>query len=150
MINRKNEIKITANILGYLGVIPFIILPITIYYFYEKFKFLDLRLLHLVYSIIIINFLGGLHWGRIASEDNKHKVHDKFWLMISVIPSIASCFLLFVDMKISYIIIISLYFLFCFFDVYLVKRKIWSNWMKILRINLSFCAISSLTILLFI
>ena len=149
MINRKNEIKLTANILGYLGAVPFVILPITIY-FNEKFHFLDLRLLHFVYSIIIINFLGGLHWGRIASEDNKHGVYSKYWMMISIIPSITSCFLFFLDKKISYMILILLYFLFCFFDVYLVKRKIWSNWMKILRINLSVFAISSLIILLLI
>ena len=71
----------TAKLLGYAGLIPFVVIPILVI-----IGLLDAYLgyLHFVqYSAIILSFLGGIHW--LDALQNKRKNHQLF---ASMLPSI--------------------------------------------------------------
>jgi len=73
----------TAKLLGYAGLIPFVIIPILVI-----IGLLDAYLgyLHFVqYSAIILSFLGGIHW--LDALQNKRKNHQLF---VSMLPSIVA------------------------------------------------------------
>ncbi len=146
---KSNKTQIFAYFLGYLGAIPFVILSGLIL-FQIEIRFVDIKSLLLLYGIIIINFLGGIHWGRLALK-LRAKDHNSplFWLFISVVPSIFSIFIVLLNNKFSVILLIFLFSFFCVLDLYLVKKNIWLSWMKNLRLILSSVAILSLMILLF-
>ena len=137
-----------ASILGYSGTIPFLSLASILLLVDAQSSILAASALHL-YGAIILSFLGGLHWGRIACKQNS-KPSDKWFLIYSVIPSLVgwssyllsdiwqeAASMLIVGFIISYAI-----------DIRFLKLGDWQSWMKPLRTNLTLVACFSLTVLL--
>jgi hypothetical protein len=136
--------KKLANILGYLGLIPFYLL--TILFFISNFNNYIIDI-YLFYCILILSFLCGSQWSKIL---NSNISHNKNLLLTSsvLIPvfSFALDFFSNQDIKIvTYVIL--------FFIINLIDNKIFSeasnNWYLKLRRRLTFLVIVSLVINLF-
>ena len=144
----KRTLKQWAYILGYLGTIPFLSLAVTLLLVDTQSSILVASALHL-YGAIILSFLGGLHWGRIACKQD-NKTSDKWFLVYSVIPSLIgwSSFLLSYLWQGASSMLIAGFFISYVIDVHFSKLGEWQSWMKPLRTNLTLIACFSLTVLL--
>ena len=149
----QKTLKQWANILGYSGTIPFISLAVI--FLLAEFSSttpaasgLAASALHL-YGTIILSFLGGLHWGRIAcNPDNKPS--DKWFLIYSVIPSLMgwSSYLLSDIWQGATLMLIAGFIISYVIDIQFIKLGAWQSWMKPLRTSLTLVACFSLTVLL--
>ncbi|MDT0594473.1 DUF3429 domain-containing protein [Glaciecola petra] len=72
-----------AKLLGYLGLLPFITIPLLIMtdqlFYFEGFEFF------VQYSAIILSFFGGIHW--LDALQNRRKNHQ---LYMAMLPSIVA------------------------------------------------------------
>ena len=153
----QKTLKQWANILGYSGTIPFISLAVILLLDASSTtpaasgpaaSGLAASALHL-YGAIILSFLGGLHWGRIACNPDI-KPSDKWFLIYSVIPSLMgwSSYLLSDIWQGAALMLIAGFIISYLIDIRFIKLGAWQSWMKPLRTNLTFIACFSLTVLL--
>ena len=148
--NKQEEkyLTITANVLGYLGSLPFIALAVTISVANADAVVIAKSALYL-YGAIILSFLGGLHWGRIASKETVIS-SDKWILLYSVVPSLIGWFsflLKFFWSHTAWMLIIG--FLASYFmDRLFIKDGTFKSFMGSLRLNLTIIACISLSFLL--
>ena len=128
---RLSETPFPALVCGLGGTIPFVFLSIGVYVFPYEWKLIALYNL-LNYSVIVLSFLGAVHWGVAIYGKNKNsKVY--VW---SVIPALASWFIL-MGFTTDYIIII-LFLILCFAVTYYVdllstRKSIFPAWYLRLR-----------------
>ena len=86
MIFRMKENFFIAQILGWLGIIPFIIC-ILFTFFYSNIDF-KARDIGIAYSSIVLSFLGAVHWGLLFENTKEEpKVIISRWLW-GVTPSL--------------------------------------------------------------
>jgi len=153
----QKTLKQWANILGYSGTIPFISLAVILLLDASSTTPAALGLaasglaasaLHL-YGAIILSFLGGLHWGRIACNPDI-KPYDKWFLIYSVIPSLIGwlSYLLSDIWRGAALMLIAGFIISYVIDIRFIRLGAWQSWMKPLRTNLTFIACFSLTVLL--
>ena len=153
----QKTLKQWANILGYSGTIPFISLAVILLLDASSTtpaasgpaaSGLAASALHL-YGAIILSFLGGLHWGRIACNPDV-KPSDKWFLIYSVIPSLMgwSSYLLSDIWQGAELMLIAGFIISYVIDIRFIKLGAWQSWMKPLRTNLTVIACFSLTFLL--
>lgn len=153
----QKTLKQWANILGYSGTIPFISLAVILLLDASSTtpaasgpaaSGLAASALHL-YGAIILSFLGGLHWGRIACNPDI-KPSDKWFLIYSVIPSLMgwSSYLLSDIWQGAALMLIAGFIISYLIDIRFIKLGAWQSWMKPLRTNLTLIACFSLTVLL--
>ena len=148
--NKQEEkyLTMTANVLGYLGGLPFIALAVTISVANADAVVIAKSALYL-YGAIILSFLGGLHWGRIASKETVIS-SDKWILLYSVVPSLIGWFSFLLKSLWSHsawILIIG--FLASYFmDRFFIKNGTFKFFMGSLRLNLTIIACISLSFLL--
>tara|TARA_Y100000591_G_scaffold253520_1_gene225107 strand:- start:201 stop:665 length:465 start_codon:yes stop_codon:yes gene_type:complete len=121
-----------AKILGFSGLIPFIIAFITLNFNVSKIQVLEIII---VYGYTIIAFLGGIYWGIGLNI----KVGAKKYFFISTLPSIfvliSLLFPLSLISKIIYLICILNFFLYLEFS-FLQTFKL-PKWFFFLRIKLN-------------
>ena len=135
----KNHHEIFAKILGFGGLIPFIIGFIILNFNINKSQVLEIII---IYAYTITTFIGGIYWGVGLNI----KVTAKRYFFISTLPTI----LIFISLlfplsqifKLIYLIIILNFFL--YLEFYFLKIMKLSRWFLHLRIKLNI----SLTILL--
>ena len=153
----QKTLKQWANILGYSGTIPFISLAVILLLDASSTtpaasglaaSGLAASALHL-YGAIILSFLGGLHWGRIACNPDI-KPSDKWFLIYSVIPSLMgwSSYLLSDIWQGAELMLIAGFIISYVIDIRFIRLGAWQSWMKPLRTNLTLIACFSLTVLL--
>ena len=153
----QKTLKQWANILGYSGTIPFISLAVILLLDASSTtpaasgpaaSGLAASALHL-YGAIILSFLGGLHWGRIACNPDI-KPSDKWFLIYSVIPSLMgwSSYLLSDIWQGAALMLIAGFIISYVIDIRFIRLGAWQSWMKPLRTNLNLIACFSLTVLL--
>ena len=148
----QKTLKQWANILGYSGTIPFISLAVILLLDASSTtpaaSGLAASALHL-YGAIILSFLGGLHWGRIACNPDI-KPSDKWFLIYSVIPSLIgwSSYLLADIWQDTALMLIAGFIISYVIDIRFIRLGAWQSWMKPLRTNLTLIACFSLTVLL--
>ena len=148
--NNQEEkyLTMTANVLGYLGSLPFIALAATISIANVDAVVIAKSALYL-YGAIILSFLGGLHWGRIASKKTIVS-SDKWVLLYSVVPSLIGWFsflLKFFWSNTAWILIIGFVGSY-FMDRFFIKDGTFKSFMGSLRLNLTIIACISLSFLL--
>ena len=148
--NNQEEIYLTiaANVLGYLGSLPFIALAVTISIANVEAVVIAKSALY-IYGAVILSFLGGLHWGRIASKKTIVS-SDKWVLLYSVVPSLIGWFsflLKFFWSNTAWILIIGFVGSY-FMDRFFIKNGIFKSFMGSLRLNLTIIACISLSFLL--
>ena len=149
----QKTLKQWASILGYSGTIPFISLAVILLLANASFttpaaSALAASALH-IYGAIILSFLGGLHWGRIACNPDI-KPSDKWFLIYSVLPSLIgwSSYLLADIWQDTALMLIAGFIISYVVDIRFIKLGAWQSWMKPLRTNLTLIACFSLTVLL--
>ena len=153
----QKTLKQWANILGYSGTIPLISLAVILLLDASSTtpaasgpaaSGLAASALHL-YGAIILSFLGGLHWGRIACNPDI-KPSDKWFLIYSVIPSLMgwSSYLLSDIWQGAALMLIAGFIISYVIDIRFIRLGEWQSWMKPLRTNLTLIACFSLTVLL--
>ena len=149
----QKTLKQWASILGYSGTIPFISLAVILLLANASFttpaaSALAASALH-IYGAIILSFLGGLHWGRIACNPDI-KPSDKWFLIYSVIPSLIgwSSYLLADIWQDAALMLIAGFIISYVIDIRFIKLGAWQSWMKPLRTNLTLIVCFSLTVLL--
>jgi hypothetical protein len=153
----QKTLKQWASILGYSGTIPFISLAVILLLDASSTtpaasglaaSGLAASALHL-YGAIILSFLGGLHWGRIACNPDI-KPSDKWFLIYSVIPSLMgwSSYLLSDIWQGVALMLIAGFIISYVIDIRFIRLGAWQSWMKPLRTNLTLIACFSLTVLL--
>ena len=108
-----SQIPFPALVCGLVGLIPFVFLSIGIYVFPYAWKLIALYNL-LNYSVIILSFLGAVHWGAAIYSNNK-EFKTYVW---SVTPAISSWIIL-MGFTANYIIIV-LFLILCFATTYYV------------------------------
>ena len=134
----KKHIIIVANILGYMGALPFLGLSLITLLASEEIVNVAKPALHL-YAAIILSFLGGLHWGRIASR-NQYSSSDKWILIYSILPSLIAwaSYLLAAIWKESVWMLIMTFILTYCVDRRFISDGKWSLFMRSIRLNLTF------------
>ena len=145
-----------VGILGYGGLIPFVGLAGGAFILPEAMAGIAVQGL-LFYAAIILSFLGGLHWGRIAasttiSATNAKEAHAAFWLIWSVLPSLWAwgAIWLVAGQPLQALLLAVGIFICWQVDRYALTAGLFANWMGKLRRDLSIIAILSLlTIVIF-
>lgn len=125
------KIPTAPLVLGLGGTLPFILLPLIIWTGSNEIKLMALYNL-INYSIIILSFIGAIHWGAsMIREDISFK-----WYLISISPAILS-FLLIMGFISNYFIIfilLMIIFLMMFFiDIKAVRNEVLPEWYLSLR-----------------
>ena len=128
----KNSNKFFAKLLGFGGLIPFIIGFIILNFNSNKSIVLEIII---IYGYTITAFLGGIYWGIGLNI----KVEAKRYFFISILPTIfvfiSLLFPLSQIFKLIYLIIIINFFL--FLEFYFLKIMKLSRWFLDLRIKLN-------------
>ena len=131
----KNQ-KTYCSILGYLGVIPFLLASLFIWTNIWNTNYANISEFVVLYATIIFVFIGGIYWGiAIKKKQNSFSLFT-----FSILPTILIIFLnLFTNMTITIkiIIIIFLYNLFLMFELPILKSLKIVKWFYILRIRLN-------------
>ena len=135
-----------ARLLGYAGALPFVALGFA-NGLDISFGSADTSFLLYAYGIVILSFLGGIHWGRIATDKDAGAPSAR-WLGFAVCPSLIGWFSLFFDLPFAIIMLIGGFIAFAIIDLRLVAAGIFASWMYELRLVLSLIACASLGSLL--
>ena len=128
----KNSNENFAKLLGFGGLIPFIIGFIILNFNINKSHILEIII---IYGYTIVTFLGGIYWGIGLNT----RLAAKRYFFISTLPTI----LIFISLlfplsqifKLIYLIIILNFFL--YLEFYFLKILIISRWFLDLRIKLN-------------
>ena len=130
-----SEVPIPPLILGFCGLTPFIFLCFGVYFFSYEWKLISLYNL-LNYSVIILSFIGAIHWG-VAIHNKNTDFRSYLW---SVLPAIIGWVVL-IGFTTNYLLIIiclMLAFALTFYvDLLYTKKNIFPLWYLKLRKILS-------------
>ena len=108
---------ITAKILGYLGLIPFIFFSLHELFSLNLLTSMQANMGFVQYSAIILSFFGGIHWYQALCEPkNSHQIY------IAMLPSIVAWSSLFLfDIKITLFVLSVSYLLILMYDKYYLE-----------------------------
>ena len=133
---------VLARILGYAGAIPFLGCGFAGMSGADIAGFDPARLL-ISYAAVILSFLGGLHWGRVASAAVPERSAG-LWLIWSVLPSLIGWAALLLPVYLSAIMLTACFLAALMIDLKLIADQKWAGWMRSLRLHLTFVAVASL------
>ena len=111
---------------GIGGAVPFIFLSLGIWTFTYEFKLIALYNL-INYSVIILSFIGAVHWGAAMVRNDK----DYKPYLISIMPALSSWFLIIgfiVNYMVIFIILIILFLFMFFIDIQAVREGKLPQW----------------------
>ncbi len=132
------------KILGYLGLLPFV-LP-TFFLFYD-YHHLDMwRHFLITYAAIILSFVGALHWSFAMLLHDLPQNKQRWSFIWSVIPSILAWIALSIPQFYSFFLLAAFFILNLIKDKALSKIVELPNWYISLRHNLTFVAASCLLV----
>ena len=133
---------VMARILGYAGALPFLGCVVAGGLGVD-IAGLDFSRLLIGYAAIILSFLGGLHWGRVAVSGAPDSSAGR-WLIWSVIPSLIGWAALFLPAQLAALVLILCFLAALMIDLKLIADQIWQGWMRGLRLHLTLVAVFSL------
>lgn len=123
------------RLLGYCGLLPFII-P-TIFLFYDHHHFMVWRNLLVSYAAVILSFLGAVYWGVAMIVKEMAIKKRNVMLVWSVIPSVVAWVALLIP-QVYGLILLSIFFVISFFmDMQLTKSEAKPSWYIPLRFQLT-------------
>ena len=129
-----------ARCLGYGGAIPFVGLSLAILFSTDTPS--DARQWLFGYGVVILSFLGGLHWGRIAAQTEQPP--QPLWLVYSTLPSLIGWFAWMMPASVGIGMLAGGFILCAIVDLQLVRKGVFASWMSELRLMLSAIALLSL------
>lgn len=140
--SHPDRIIFIASGLGGAGALPFFAAA---YLSISDLSFIGIAAPSLLagYGAIILSFLGGLHWGRIASKPALSPV-DGVWLIHSIWPSLLGWSALYMPPQTGLPLLAGGFFICGMIDVRLIRAGGFARWMLPLRLILSSCAVISL------
>jgi hypothetical protein len=80
-----------AHILGFAGLIPFVLFMLACWIVHPEWIGVFMRG-QLAYSIAILSFLGGIHWGAALVSDHLSIEQTKKVLLLGIVPAFISLF----------------------------------------------------------
>ncbi len=136
MQTEQTDLKRTAQIIGYLGLLPFATGLVALFLINDDSLFILITHLIVYYSAVIIVFVSAVHWGYVISNNNVSE-HSRR-IIISIIPSLLACIFLMLPTQTS---------LACFFFCFILWQKYeetiqahiqFPDWYVLLRKHLSY------------
>ena len=140
---------VMAQLLGYAGALPFAGGALFVAFDLTIAGFDPFRLL-VGYGAVILSFLGGLHWGRVAAASAQQTDQPaSLWLVWSVVPSLLGWAALFMPPLAAVIVLSAGFILALLIDLGrlgagLAGAPRWPVWMRRLRTHLTFVAVASI------
>lgn len=130
-----NRASFAPRLLGYLGLLPFII-P-TAFLFCDHHHFMVWRNLLISYAAVILSFLGAVYWGVAMIVKEMPIKKRNVMLSWSVIPSIVAWIGLLIP-QVYGLTVMSIFFVISFFmDMQLMKFEAKPTWYLPLRFHLT-------------
>lgn len=141
---KQKSNTLLPKVLGYLGLIPFIVPTFFLFYDYHH---LDMwRHFLTTYAAVILSFLGALHWAYAMASYELSQPQKNGRFIWSVIPSIAAWIALSIPQLYS-LSLLALFFVICLInDRALAKMTVLPDWFMTLRHNLTIVAAGCLMI----
>ena len=139
----------TPKILGYLGLIPFIV-PASLMYLDDQHHFLFWGYVLMSYGALILTFVGALQWA-FAMTLSDLSIRQRKWMYgWSVVPSLVAWGAMLMSPMVAFFLIAIFMALALWMDAQLGRLVSLPNWNLPLRIRLTIVAILSLTGALFL
>lgn len=136
--NARSEIQLTA-LLGYGGALPFVFLAMATL-LDLVLPFAPARALLIGYGVVILTFLGALHWGDQIQQKTKQS-----WRYIwSVMPALLGWVAFMMPAAIASMMLIAGFLVCWLIDRQLVNKGVWPIWLGRLRLHLTVIACFSL------
>lgn len=139
-VSERVAIPEIALLLGYAGLIPFVVLSMGLWVFPESIQ----DMLHaplLSYAAIILSFMGAVHWGLAMSS---HDQLDQGQMALSIIPPLLAWFASLFPPMINYSFLILGFAGLCLIDVRFTRLGRLRAWYPRLRIPLTLVVTVSL------
>jgi len=133
-----NQIPKQVLLLGYFGLIPFVLFGFGVWLIPDAFLQTAANFL-ITYSACILTFMGAIHWG-VAMKDRAHSMQ----LALSIVPAIVAWLSLNIVSPWSYSILIVSFVVLCIADGMAVKKRLVPAWYPKLRIPLTGMVVLSL------
>ena len=152
VLKDAEEIKILMykknlpQILIYRGSLPFILLSVLNLLSYEKFLSIDLDYIFSIYSLSIVCFISGSHWGLFLSNRN---LRINLFFLSNIITLL--CFFGILFLKINYFLYLQIinFFVLLLVDYYIYKKNIVLKEYLKFRFIISFFVIICIAIFIF-
>ncbi len=129
----------TAKILGYSGLIPFIVLSIASWL---QIPFdIDVTRMLMTYAAIIFSFMGAVHWGIAISS----KQDSSEYLMVSVMPALLAWFALLAPQTYALLLLLLGFIALYAYDRYAEKEQQLPDWYLPMRQRLTIVVVICLS-----
>jgi hypothetical protein len=133
----------TAKILGYAGLIPFVIFSIASWISLPVVD--DAVVILIAYAAVILTFIGAVHWGVVMSNnDDQHSMH----LLASVVPSLVAWIALLIPVIPALIVLLLGFIIHILYDWSMHKKLVFPEWYLPMRVRLtsvvSICLVASI------
>jgi len=129
-------------LLGYAGLIPFVVLSAALWLVPTTYQLLINQAL-LLYASLILAFMGAVHWGLAMLQT---EINYQRQLMFSVIPALVAWLALFLPEILNYSVLIIAFALLCLFDTRMSKTGRAPRWYPRLRSPLTAVVVASLVV----
>ena len=139
----------TPKILGYLGLIPFIV-PASLMYLDDQHHFLFWGYVLMSYGALILTFVGALQWAFAMTLSDLSMRQRKWMYGWSVVPSLVAWGAMLMSPMVAFLLIAIFMAFALWMDAQLGRLVSLPNWYLPLRIRLTIVAILSLTGALFL
>ena len=122
----------TAKILGYAGLIPFVIFSIASWIPLPLVD--DSVAILIAYAAVILTFIGAVHWGVVMSNsDDPHSMH----LLASVAPSLVGWIALLIPVMPALIVLLCGFIIHILYDCSMHKKLMFPEWYLPMRVRLT-------------
>ena len=134
------KVPSVAARLGYAGLIPFVVLSVSLWFAGQSLRDPALQAL-LLYAAIILSFMGAIHWGVGMS---KAEVASTRLLVFSVIPPLIAWFAAFLPTLVQISVLYLAFAGLCVFDSREARAGHLPKWYPRLRVPLTVVVVASL------
>ena len=140
MATSQQPVPRLAALLGYAGLIPFVLLSAALWLAPASYQVLINQAL-LLYASLILAFMGAVHWGLAMLQSD---LDDQRQFLFSVIPALVTWLALFLPEILNYSVLIIAFALLCLFDTRMSKSGRAPSWYPRLRSPLTTIVVASL------
>ena len=140
MATSQQPVPRLAALLGYAGLIPFVVLSAALWLAPASYQVLINQAL-LLYASLILAFMGAVHWGLAMLQSD---LDDQRQFLFSVIPALVAWLALFLPEILNYSVLIIAFALLCLFDTRMSKSGRAPSWYPRLRSPLTTIVVASL------
>lgn len=142
MATNQQSVPRLPALLGFAGLIPFVVLSAALWLAPASYQVLVNQAL-LLYASLILAFMGAVHWGLAMLQSD---LDDQRQLVFSVVPVLVAWLALFLPEIINYSVLIIAFALLCLFDTRMSKTGRAPSWYPRLRSPLTAVVVASLMV----